>query len=250
MTYRGWLSAIILSCFCVGAAFGQQAGSPSADDVARRAIDMLAGPAWEKARYLAFTFNVEREGKIVASFPQRYDRWTGDYRVTGKDQKGDAFDIVVNLNTRQGKAWLNGQEVAESKELLERGYRRFVNDVFWLLMGFKSFDPGVNREYAGEKTDAAGRMYDVVKFTFDNVGLTPGDTYWMWVNRDTGLVDEWHMKLQSAKPEDEPSVVLFRDYRRIGGLLISTKREIKGRNQFIRLDDVTVSETVPAGAFK
>jgi hypothetical protein len=89
----------------------------------------------------------------------------------------------------------------------------------------------------------------VVRFSFDKVGLTPGDVYWMWVNRDTGLVDQWHMKLQGSKPEDEPSVVLFRDYRRFGGLLISTRREIKGRGQFIRLDDITVSETVPAGAF-
>ncbi|HEX8152090.1 MAG TPA: hypothetical protein VF698_03145 [Thermoanaerobaculia bacterium] len=217
--------------------------------MARRAIDMLAGPAWDKARYLAFTFNVEREGNIVASFPQRYDRFTGDYRVSGKDQKGDAFDIVVNVNTKQGKAWLNGQPVAEPKELLERGYRRFINDTYWLLMGYKALDPGVHRELS-ERTDACGRAYDVVRLSFDQgIGLTPGDVYWMHVNRDTGLVDEWHMKLQNMKPEEEPSVVLFHDYRRIGGLLISTRREIKGRNQFIRLDDITVSETVPAGAF-
>ncbi|HEX2061340.1 MAG TPA: hypothetical protein VHK90_11410, partial [Thermoanaerobaculia bacterium] len=64
-----------------------------------------------------------------------------------------------------------------------------------------------------------------------------------------GLVDEWHMKLEGSKPEDEPGVVLFRGYRRFGGLLISTRREIKGRNQFIRLDDVVVSREVPTGTF-
>jgi len=39
------------------------------------------------------------------------------------------------------------------------------------------------------------------------------------------------------------------DYRRVGGLLISTRREMKGKNQFIRLDDLVVSKDVPAGAF-
>jgi hypothetical protein len=92
-------------------------------------------------------------------------------------------------------------------------------------------------------------VYDVVRFSFDKVGLTPGDVYWMWVNRKTGLVDQWHMKLEGSKPEDAPSVVLFHDYRRFGGLLISTKREIQGKGQFIKLDDVRVASSVPAGAF-
>lgn len=226
------------------------AHAQQADDAARRAIDAMAGPAWEKARYFAFAFNVERDGKIAASYPQRWDRFTGDYRVSGKNREGQDVVVVMNVNTKQGRAWLNGQEVADPKDQLTFGYRRFINDTYWLLMGFKSFDPGVAREYTGEKTDACGEKYDVVRFSFDKVGLTPGDVYWMWVNRDTGLVDEWHMKLEGSKPEDEPSVVLFHDYRRFGGLLISTRREIKGRNQFIRLDDITVSETVPAGAFQ
>jgi hypothetical protein len=117
-------------------------------------------------------------------------------------------------------------------------------------MGFKTFDPGVTRAYEGEKTDACGAVHDVVRLSFQNVGLTPGDVYWMWVNRRTGLVDEWHMKLEGSKPEDEPSVVSFRDYRRFGGLLISTRREIVGRKQFIILDDITVSKDVPAFAFQ
>jgi hypothetical protein len=58
------------------------------------------------------------------------------------------------------------------------------------------------------------------------------------------------MKLQNMKAEEEPSVVLFRDYRRIGGLLLSTKRDIKGRPQRILLDDITVASEVPAGAFE
>jgi hypothetical protein len=227
---------------------GPSVAAQSADDVARRAIDVLAGPAWDKARYFAFTFNVEREGKVAASWEQRWDRYTGDYRVSGKNREGQDLLIVMNVNTKSGKAWLAGKEVADPAELLTLGYRRFINDTYWLLMGFKAFDPGVTRELAGErKTDCA--TYDVVKLSFEKVGLTPGDVYWMWVNRDTGLIDQWHMKLEGSKPEDAPSVVLFHDYRRRANLLISTRREVQGRGQFIRLDDLVAAESVPPSAF-
>jgi hypothetical protein len=249
VTRRIAISALLLSLFsslfslCL---YGQ----PTADSVARRAIDVLAGPAWTDARYFAFSFNVEREGKIVASYAQRWDRFTGDYRVSGKNREGEDIAVVMNINTKTGKGWKNGQEVADPKDLLTFGYRRFINDTYWLLMGYKTFDPGVTRAYDGEKSDAAGRVYDVVRLSFANVGLTPGDVYWMWVDRDSGLVDEWHMRLEGSKPEDEPSVVLFHDYTRFNNILISTRREIKGKGQFIRLDDLTVSKDVPKGAFQ
>ena len=244
MTRRIAIAAVLSVCIV-----STVSGQITADAAAQRAIDVLAGPAWNEARYFAFTFNVEREGKNVASYAQAWDRFTGDYRVSGKNRDGDDVRVVMNVNTKQGKAWKNGQPVADPADLLTFGYRRFINDTYWLLMGFKSFDPGVTRTYDGEKSDACGAIHDVVKLSFSNVGLTPGDVYWMWVNRDTGLLDQWHMKLEGSKPEDAPSVVLFRDYRRFGGLLISTRREIQGRGQFIVLSDVVVAREVPAGAF-
>ncbi|HKO55862.1 MAG TPA: hypothetical protein VJ276_08280, partial [Thermoanaerobaculia bacterium] len=174
---------------------------------------------------------------------------TGDYRVQGKDQKGDDFVVVMNTNTKQGKAWKNGVEATDAAELLTLGYRRFINDTYWLLMPLKSMDPGVKRENVGERTDSCGRTWDVVKLSFENVGLTPGDVYWMWVNRDSGIVEEWDMKLEGSNPNDSPTSVYFHDYKRVGDVLISTRREIRGRNQNIRLDDLVVSSTVPAGAF-
>ena len=222
----------------------------SADDIARRAVDSLAGPAWEKARYFVFTFNVVRNGASVAAFPQRWDRYTGDYFVSGRDPQGVPFLIIMNVNTRKGRAWRDGQELQDPSTYLENGYRRFINDTYWLLMPIKSMDPGVHRESAGERTDSCGMKWDVVKLTFDaGVGLTPQDQYWMWVNRDTGLVDEWDMKLTGSKAEDPATRVYFHDFRRVGGLLLSTRREIRDKNQEIRLDDVVVSSDVPAGAF-
>jgi hypothetical protein len=239
------LSAILLSFFATAVL-----GQTPADDVARHTINNLAGAQWDSARYIAFTFDVERDGKTVASYPQRWDRYTGDYRVSGKDREGHDVLVIMNVNTKAGKAWKDGAEVADPKDLLTFGYRRFINDTYWLLMPLKAMDPGVHRELAPARTDSCGHAQDVVHLSFDpGVGLTPADNYWMVVNHDTGLVDEWDMKLTGSKPEDEPLVVLFHDYRRIGGLLLSVRREMKGKGQAILLDDVTVSHDVPAGAF-
>jgi len=223
---------------------------PSADDAARKAVGMMAGPAWEKARYFSFTFNAERDGKIAASFPQRWDRYTGDYRVSGKDKEGRDFDIIINTKTRAGRAWLAGVEVADPKELLERGYRRFINDTYWLLMPLKMLDPGVKRALEGSKREECGQTYDVVKLSFDSgVGLTSGDQYWAWVNRDSGIVDRWEMFLEGTPAGEKPSVVRFKKFERSGGLLISTRREIEGKTSAIRLDDLVVTSEVPANAF-
>jgi hypothetical protein len=236
-------------------AFAQQpaTATPTADDVARRSLDVLAGPAWEKARYFAFTFNVEREGKIAASFPQRWDRYTGDYYVTGKDQQGNDFAITMNVNTKQGHATKNGVAATETElpDLLTLGYRRFINDTYWLLMPLKMMDPGVRRSLDdAPAVDACGRSFDIVKLSFDQgVGLTPADVYWAWVNRDTGLVERWDMKLQGSKPEDLPVHVKFHEFRRVGGLLISTVREVVDKKQTVRLDNLVVSSETPKDAF-
>ena len=244
------LLCTVLLFVAVSPIVAQQPPAKSADDIARRAIDMLAGPAWEKARYISFTFNVVANGKTGASFPQRWDRYTGDYRVSGHDQQGNEFLVILNTNTKKFRAWKNGGEVTDPSNF-DLGYRRFTNDTYWLLMPIKSMDPGVHREYVGERTDSCGHTWDVVKLSFDQgVGLTSGDNYWMWVNRDTGIVDEWDMHLQNMKPEDLPMEVFFHDFKRIGGLLLSTRREIRGKSSVIELADVVVSSEVPKGAFE
>src|SRR5260221_14064959 len=78
------------------------------DALARQTIARQAGAAWEKARYFAFSFDVDRGGARVASFAQRGDRFSGDSRVSGKDRQGREFGVVMNTNTKRGKGGVNG----------------------------------------------------------------------------------------------------------------------------------------------
>jgi hypothetical protein len=169
--------------------------------------------------------------------------------VEGKDREGRAYVVLFDLDTRKGRAWLDGREQEDPEKLLEYGYGRFINDTYWLLVPAKMLDPGVTLEAAGSRTDECGRTYDGVRLAFDAVGLTPGDQYWLWVDRDTGLVDLWQMQLQSMKPEDPKLEYRFREYERIGGLLLSlSKPSVDGASR-IWFSSVDVRPDVPEGAF-
>jgi hypothetical protein len=224
---------------------------PVADALAKRTIQAQGGAAWDKARFLSFTFVVERNGQAAASFPQQWDRVTGDYRVSGLDPKGVPFTVVFNARSRTGRAWQKGVEVtdlAALKDLLALGYRRYNNDTYWLLMPLKMLEAGVHRSAQGERTDTAGHKWDVVRLTFDP---TLEITYivWAWINRESGLVDEWDMKAPGAADADPLVEVFFHDFKRVGGVLISTRREVKGKNQTVRFDDLQILPETPKGAF-
>jgi hypothetical protein len=227
---------------------------PSAESVANRAFEVMAGPAWQTARYFAFTFVVDRDGKTVATFPQRFDRVSGDYRVSGLDPQGKKFDVILNVNTMQGKAWVDGAAVTGDKLapiLATLGYRRYQNDIFWLLMQFKMRDQAVKRAYVGSRDDACGHTWDIIQPSFESgFGFSPNDLYQVWVNRDTGLIDSWDMKLVGSPADEGPVTVMFRDYRRVGGLLISARREIPSKKQTVRLEALQVLPEPPKGAFE
>src|SRR5947209_10833996 len=225
---------------------------PAADALAKRAIQAEGGAAWDKARFLSFTFVVERNGQTAASFPQQWDRVTGDYRVSGLDPKGVPFTVVLNAKTRTGRAWQKDVEVKDLpalKDLLALGYRRYTNDLYWLLMPLKMLDPGVHRTSQGERKDAAGHKWDVLRLTFDP-SLEINYDVWAWINRESGLVEEWDMKAPGAAATDPPVEVFFRDFKRVAGVLISMRREVKGKNQTVRFDDLQILPESPKGAFE
>jgi hypothetical protein len=90
----------------------------------------------------------------------------------------------------------------ELRKALETGYAWWVNDAYWLLMPYKMRDPGVVLSLAGQEKKGED-AWDKVLLTFEGVGLTPKDRYWVFVNAKTGLVDRWEFVL---KGESTPPV--------------------------------------------
>jgi len=216
---------------------------PKADAIAAQEMQALGGrEAWDATRYLRFTFAGRRT--------HTWDRSTGRHRVEGKTRDGKSFVVLENLGTREGRAWQDGKEATgdDLKKMLELGYGTWVNDTYWLLMPYKMKDPGVHLAYGGEDT-IGGKRYDKLTLSFDHVGLTPGDHYTAWINRDTHLMDRWSYVLESMKPTDPPGVWDWTGWQRYGSIELAPHRVEVGGDAKLELSDIAVPASVPDAVF-
>ncbi|HEX7879470.1 MAG TPA: hypothetical protein VF720_08675 [Candidatus Eisenbacteria bacterium] len=184
----------------------------------RLAMDALAD--------LRFTFTYTSNDTLRSSRTHWWDRANGRYRIQGKSRTGEEYVILFNTNTQEGTAWVEGklQEGESQARWLKRGYGTFINDMYWLLMPFKLDDPGVTVVTDGE-ADVAGAHCDRLKVTFDRVGLTPGDTYWAYVDRANHRMIRWGFILQDdAGPNATESLWDWTEWREVAGVLVAPAR--------------------------
>ncbi len=213
-----------------------------ADAVGRELIAAMGGEAaWEKARQFRFDFVVRKAGQEVTRFSHAWDRYTGDYRVSGVDKSGAPYVVYFNVNSKNGKAFVNDVPAPpeDSARRVEGAYGRFINDTYWLLAPWKIFDPGVNLAYDGEKPCPGGGACDVLRLSFENVGLTPKDVYWLWIARDPRRMLQWQYVLGGAA--DPPTTAAWNGWRQLGGLTLSLEKPMTGEPFVIRFENVAVS---------
>lgn len=204
---------------------------------------------WKSARYFRYDWIVERDGKRVVMRSHYWDRWSGRYRVDGVDEKGTPYAVYFNANTRAGDAWVAGKKVTDfeqKKKWLGDGYEAFINDSYWLLAPFKVFDPGVALTDGGTDRGPNGETCDVIKLSFQNVGLTPKDVYWLYVDRKSHLVVEWKFVLDGEKKP--PTAFAWSDWKKVGPIMLASMRTGIGKASVIRFDNLKVTTDVDEAA--
>jgi len=223
-------------------------GDPDAARVHARMIDAMGGAAaWERARYFEFEFAVDRGGTATPGWSHRWDRHTGDYRLAGT-RAGEPLVVLMNVNhPEQGRAWVAGQPVTGPRldSLTTFAYGRFINDSYWLIMPYKWTDPGVHLTYEGRRSEA-DREWEVVKLTFDQVGLTPQNEYLAYINPATGLMERWH---HFSRADANPSISDWTNWQRFGPILLATEKPNAAGTASIVFRGVSVATRVPPDAF-
>jgi hypothetical protein len=250
-----WTAVFGLVCLLLSApAHAQDESAPSpGDELAARLTTAHGIGAWETLPYLRFDFAVEGGGQTQVVAHNLWNRSTGAYRVEIPDTANTV--IVVDTNESSpgnvsGTAFQNGEEVTgEAKaELLKKGYQRFINDTYWLLAPLKVLDEGVNRSYVA---DSSGAEHDVLHLTFGDVGLTPDDEYWLYVDKETGRLDRWAFRLQSMADDAPPAVFGWTGYKTLnapGGEVRLAERH-EGGSRAILTNNLSAPESVPDDAF-
>jgi hypothetical protein len=219
-----------------------------ATQLAQRVYERAGGPSLKKVAELRFSFVVYKKTEKVMEAVHRWDLRHSRDRVTWKDRKGVERDAVVDLKTRAAKGTLDKKppSEADAKELGEKTYARWVNDSYWLMLPLKLLDPGVHRALE-EKREHAGKQYDILKLSFDHVGLTPGDQYWLFIDPDTNEIARWTMQLEGEKGPPEGNS--FADYRAVGPLRLALDHVTDDGAERIALENVEALEAVNAEDF-
>lgn len=208
---------------------------PRAVEVADRVMAELGGrERWNDLRIVRWTFQPAAGDTLRPARRHAWDKHTGWHRVEGTNRAGQAYCAIANLNDSTGMAWVGGRPVeGDSLRMLIRSARAFwTNDSYWFLMPYKLRDPGVTLGYEGEVRDAAGTVCDRITLSFENVGLTPGDRYWVDVNRATHRIEGWEYVLQGTQPP--PTRWTWEGWEEHGGLWFPTAHRTGNRAIFTR----------------
>jgi hypothetical protein len=192
------LAAFLLMASQVPAAEPQR--DTKAEELAHTMLNAMGGEkAWYAAHFVRFDFKVDLGGKIVEDRSHLWDKMTGRYRLEDKTKDGKVRVVLFSLNDRHGDAYVDGKKVGgpAGAKAVKDAYEAFINDMYWLAMPWKWLDKGVHLRYVGPKT-LGNDKGEVVRLTFDHVGLTPGDRYDAFVSAQSHLMTHWDFKLQSG----------------------------------------------------
>ena len=243
------LALALLVAFAVPAVAGVSRSDPAAVAVAQGVMRALGGrERWDALPGLCWTFGVASHDSVRISRRHAWDKRTGRHRVEGTFPGGVRFVFVHTLgDSTHGAAWLDGRAIHGDSlhTFIRQANAMWINDSYWFLMPYKLLDPGVTLKTGGVVRDGAG-TFDRLALTFEHVGLTPGDRYWVDVNRATHRVERWEMVLQGRQPP--PVGYTWEGWEQHDGLWFPTAHRQGALSVFTR--DIRTVLTFPAQEFR
>jgi hypothetical protein len=215
--------------------FDLEGSDPLAIVLADRIMSAMGGrEAWDKTRYIKWKF-----------FGRRTLLWDKESaKVRIEIEQGNQV-ILLDLNQLTGKVFQQGIELTDPDSIsfyLAKGERIWINDSYWLVMPYKLKDTGVTLTYVKEDKTQSGELSDVLKLTFENVGVSPDNAYWVWVSKEQDLIKQWSYFTHFT--DSLPQFVSpWDDYEQFGQILLAQGRGSR------TLTEVAVLTTVPQQTF-
>lgn len=96
--------------------------------------------------------------------------------------------VVFNTQDLKGQAYRDDVRLFgnDEKELVDKAWKHFANDSFWLIAPYKLEDPGTERSLVLIEGDTC------LKVTYTSGGVTPGDSY-VWLLDDNYMPYAWKL---------------------------------------------------------
>ncbi|NIW49910.1 MAG: hypothetical protein GWN30_35600 [Gammaproteobacteria bacterium] len=204
---------------------------PEAVQIAEDLIEACGGQAnWDSTRYITWR-NLGGKRRLV------WDKWTGNIRVENMITL-----VLMNLNTKEGRAWQYGEEITDPERLqraLEFAYESWAYDSYAVFLPFMLLNEGIILKYLGEG-QVNDRPVDVLQVTFDNVGPTPEAKYHLHIDKESKLLVQWDYYMDVT--DQHPRFKLpWLNYKKYGGLLLSDDRGAKNHPGLAVFDELPAS---------
>ena len=147
-----------------------------ADRIAHEMMMAINDSAWQETGAIQWTFRGANQ--------HLWDKKRHFSRVIWKD-----YEVYVDINKRKGVAFKDGQKIEGKKgeKIVEKAWKHWVNDSFWLNPVSKAFDGGTTRSMVTLKDGREGMMV-----SYASGGNTPGDAY-VWILDDDHMPVSWKM---------------------------------------------------------
>ncbi|WP_350286703.1 DUF6503 family protein [uncultured Croceitalea sp.] len=119
---------------------------------------------------------------------------------------------------------VDGTEISDERTRTTAQFVRRAN-YFWFVMPYKLNDKGTIAKYLGRE-EYKEEVYDKIEITYDPAitGKTLNDTYILFVNPKTKLIDRFFFSLPFLGISD-PVIIADYSYEEVGGQKLATKRD-------------------------
>jgi hypothetical protein len=182
--------------------FAAEATGPSPKEVAAAyGVD-----GFKKIVRLAFTFNVERDGKMVMSRRWVWEPKTDQVTYMGPGEKGNR--VTLNYNRH------NDPKMDPNIE------QAFINDSYWLLFPLHlAWDTGMTVTNDGVRPlpIPPGQGQRLTVTYAKDVGFTPGDVYELYLGANSRVV-QWVYRHSGT---GEPRIMNWTENRQLGPIVVA-----------------------------
>lgn len=178
----GFLGLLLLGFIAVQIAsesLPEGQSGPEADALAKEMMNAVNKAAWDTTGAISWNF--------AGSNQHLWDRERHFAQVVF-----DKNRVLVDLSKRTGVAYVDGEQVHGSKadKLVDKAWKSWVNDSFWLNPVVKAFDDGTSRIIVPQEDGRQALM-----ISYASGGATPGDSY-LWLLDDNARPTAWKMWVQ------------------------------------------------------
>lgn len=191
---------------------------------------------------------IEAHGGLDAWFNAPTSSYTWEYsnvgsnirfksRLVADNTTRQVYHDLIELGTPDNpqpiQAWFawDGKEAWISPDTLEQPNPRFwaTTGYYFESIPFILSDPGLRYERLPD-AELDGTLYDMVRVSYgDAVGDSPDDTYVLYVNKETSLVDAIRYTVtygRGGQPAGEPlreTLFYYEEYVTVDGLTVATR---------------------------